>query len=119
MNYGFNYCKNNKALLSKVHIIKCFFEGSVFSSFYFKIVERRSLSCRPISKENKRFVASCPLLEIATQGKTEAEVKENMTDLINDYLSDANTPKQSFEDLMSLSLSNIPVNVPRAKDRWF
>jgi predicted RNase H-like HicB family nuclease len=33
-----------------------------------------------ISKEGKWFVASCPLLDIATQGKTENEAKENMED---------------------------------------
>ena len=65
-----------------------------------------------ITKENKWFVASCPLLDIATQGKTEEEVKENMADLINDYLSDPDTSKPSIEDLMSLSLTNIPVKVP-------
>ena len=50
-----------------------------------------------ISKEGKWFVAVCPLLDIATQGKSEAEVKENMADLINDYLSDPDTPKPSIE----------------------
>jgi predicted RNase H-like HicB family nuclease len=65
-----------------------------------------------ITKENKWFVASCPLLDIATQGKTEKEVKENMADLINDYLSDPDTPKPALEDLLSLSLTNIPVKVP-------
>jgi predicted RNase H-like HicB family nuclease len=50
-----------------------------------------------ITKEDKWFVASCPLLGIATQGKTEKEVKENMADLINDYLSDPDAPKQSIE----------------------
>ena len=65
-----------------------------------------------ITKENKWFVASCPILDIATQGKTEKEVKENMTALINDYFSDPDTQKPSMEDLMSLSLTNIPVNVP-------
>ena len=65
-----------------------------------------------ITKENKWFVASCPILDIATQGKTEKEVKENMADLINDYLNDPDTPKPSMEDLMSLSLTNIPVTVP-------
>ena len=65
-----------------------------------------------ISKENKWFVASCPILDIATQGKTEKEVKENMEDLINDYLNDPDTPKPSMEDLMSLSLINISVKVP-------
>jgi predicted RNase H-like HicB family nuclease len=65
-----------------------------------------------ITKENKWFVASCPILDIATQGKTEKEVKENMADLINDYLNDPDTQKPSMEDLMSLSLTNIPVKVP-------
>lgn len=65
-----------------------------------------------IIKENKWFVASCPVLDIATQGKTEKEVKENMADLINEYLSDPDTTKPSLEDLMSLSLTNIPVKVP-------
>jgi predicted RNase H-like HicB family nuclease len=60
-----------------------------------------------IAKECKWFVASCPLLDIATQGKSEDEVKENMVDLINDYLSDPDTAKPSLEDLMSLPLTNI------------
>lgn len=65
-----------------------------------------------ITKENKWFVASCPILDIATQGKAEKEVKENMADLINDYLNDPDTPKPSMEDLMSLSLTNISVTIP-------
>jgi len=65
-----------------------------------------------ITKERTWFVASCPLLDIATQGKTEHEVKENMADLINDYLSDPDTSKPTFEDLISLSLTNIAVTVP-------
>jgi predicted RNase H-like HicB family nuclease len=65
-----------------------------------------------IAKENKWFVASCPILDIATQGKTEKEVKENMADLINDYLNDPDTQKPSMEDLLSLSLTNIPVKIP-------
>jgi predicted RNase H-like HicB family nuclease len=35
-----------------------------------------------ISKEGKWVVACCPILDIATQGRTEEEVKENMVDLI-------------------------------------
>ncbi len=65
-----------------------------------------------IAKEGKWFVASCPLLDIATQGKSEDEVKANMADLINDYLSDPDTPKPAFEDLFTVSLANIAVNVP-------
>lgn len=46
-----------------------------------------------VAKEGKWLVASCPLLDIATQGKSEEEIKENMADLIKDYLSDPDTPK--------------------------
>lgn len=66
-----------------------------------------------ITREGKWFVASCPLLDIATQGKTEAEVKANMVDLIDDYLNDPDTPKPALEDLLSLSLTNIAVRVPK------
>ena len=38
-----------------------------------------------IAKEGKWFVASCPLLDVATQGKTEEEVKKNMDDLLEEY----------------------------------
>ena len=46
-----------------------------------------------ISKEGKWFVASCPLLSIATQGRTEEEVKGNMVDLIEEYMEDPDTQK--------------------------
>jgi len=46
-----------------------------------------------ISREGKWYVASCPVLDIATQGATE-EVKENMKDLIKEYLEDPDTPNQ-------------------------
>jgi predicted RNase H-like HicB family nuclease len=65
-----------------------------------------------IAKEGKWFVASCPVLDIATQGKSEKEVKENMAELINEYLTDPDTRKPSLEDLMSISIANVPVNVP-------
>ena len=65
-----------------------------------------------IARENKWFVASYPILDIATQGKTEKEVKENIAELINEYLNDPDTAKPSLEDLMSLSLTNIPVKIP-------
>ena len=51
-----------------------------------------------ITREDKWFVASCPLLEIATQGKTEKEVKVNIKDLIEEYMSDPDTPKQRIDN---------------------
>ena len=65
-----------------------------------------------IAREGKWFVASCPALDIATQGKTEDEVKEMMKDLINDYFKDPDTPKPQLKTIMSVSLINIPVDVP-------
>lgn len=49
-----------------------------------------------IAKEKKWFVASCPVLDIATQGKTEREVKENMADLLRDYFSDPDITKPTL-----------------------
>jgi len=35
-----------------------------------------------------------------------------MVDLINDYLSDPDTQKPTYDDLISLSLANIAIEVP-------
>jgi predicted RNase H-like HicB family nuclease len=65
-----------------------------------------------ISKDGKWFVASSPVLDIATQGRTEKEVKENIAELIDEYLKDPDTPKPTMEQLLSVSLTNIPVIIP-------
>jgi len=65
-----------------------------------------------LTREGKWFVASCPILDIATQGRTEKEVKENLANLIHEYLRDPDTRKPSLDELMSLSLANIPVKLP-------
>ena len=54
-----------------------------------------------ISKEGKWFVAECPLLNIATQGKDEEEVRENMEDLITEYFQDPDTPKPEIKTILS------------------
>lgn len=41
-----------------------------------------------ITTEGKWFVAECPILGIASQGESEAEVKNNIKDLIKEYLKD-------------------------------
>ena len=58
------------------------------------------------------FVASCPILDIATQGRTEKEVRENIAELIDEYLKDPDTVKPKLDQLLSVSLVNIPVLVP-------
>lgn len=67
-----------------------------------------------IAREGKWFVASCPLLDIGTQGETEEEVKEMMADLVNDYFKDPDTPKPKMSSLLSISLTltSIPINLP-------
>lgn len=68
-----------------------------------------------ILKEGSYFVASCPSLDIATQGQTEKEVKENMQDLIQDYLSDEDTPKpEKIAELSSISF--IQAKIPKGGD---
>lgn len=64
-----------------------------------------------ITKERKWFVAECPILGIATQGKTEEEVKDNLRDLIKEYLSDPDTPKNQLKKIISSSLTYIQVPV--------
>lgn len=66
-----------------------------------------------IATEGKWFVAECPLLHIATQGKTEKEVKKNIQDLIKEYLNDPDTSKEYLKDITSISLSYISVSVPQ------
>ena len=65
-----------------------------------------------ITREGKRFVASSPILDVATQGRTEKEVKENLADLINEYLRDPDTRKPSLAELTSFSLTNTLVTIP-------
>jgi len=64
-----------------------------------------------ITKEGKWFVAECPLLGIATQGRTEKEIKENMKDLIKEYLSDPDTPKSQLKKITPPSLTYIQVPI--------
>ena len=65
-----------------------------------------------IAREGKWFVASCPVLDVATQGKSEEEVRENMSDLITQYMKDPDTLKPNLDQLQSVSLSNVSVTLP-------
>ena len=71
-----------------------------------------------ITREGKRFVASSPILDVATQGRTEKEVKENLADLINEYLRDPDTRKPSLAELTSFSLTNTLVTIPGKHPTW-
>lgn len=66
-----------------------------------------------IAREGKWFVASCPILDLATQGKTEKEVRENMRELISEYMRDPDTPKPDIETILSASflITSVPVKV--------
>ncbi len=64
-----------------------------------------------IAREGRWYVASCPLLDIASQGKTEDEVKRNIRALINEYIKDPDTPKVNVKSLLELSLTTVPVTV--------
>lgn len=64
-----------------------------------------------IARERKWYVASCPVLDIATQGKSEQEVKRNIRALINEYLKDPDTRKPNLKNLLDISLTTISVKV--------
>ena len=66
------------------------------------------------TKEDRWFVSECPVLGIATQGRTEKEVRENMIDLIKEYLTDPDTSKGQINEITSSFLSYI--SVPVASD---
>ena len=54
-----------------------------------------------ITREGKWFVAECSILDVATQGKSEAEVRENISDIIIQYMKDPDTPKPNLDQLQS------------------
>lgn len=54
-----------------------------------------------IAREGKWFVISCPVLDIATQGKTESEAKEMMEDLLNEYFRDPDTSKPEIRKILN------------------
>lgn len=64
-----------------------------------------------ITMEDKWFVAECPVLGIASQGKNEAEVKDNIKDLIKEYLKDPDTSKDDLKKIKYSSLNYISVPV--------
>ena len=66
-----------------------------------------------IAKEGRWFVSECPVLSIATQGRTEKEVKENMKDLIAEYLKAPDTAKISLDDLGFSSFTYISALMPK------
>ncbi len=58
-------------------------------------------------------MASCPALDIGTQGRSEKEVRKNMRELIQEFFSDPDTKKPSLHELSSVSLTieNLPVKI--------
>ena len=58
-----------------------------------------------ITREQSWFVAACPLLDLATQGKSESEVRENMKECITDFFSDPDTQKPSQKEIASAAIS--------------
>lgn len=69
-----------------------------------------------ISKEDNWFIAGSPILDIATQGKTEEEAKKNMEDLIGEYYKDPDTAKPEISSIMALSVSIIPVQIAKKEN---
>lgn len=66
-----------------------------------------------ITQEDGWFVAECPVLDIASQGKTEKEAKEMIKDLIKQYLKDPDTSKEKIKKVIApSSITYLPITVP-------
>jgi len=52
-----------------------------------------------LAKEGRWFVASRPILDIAAQGRTEREAKDNLAALISEYLRDPDPAKPYVYEL--------------------
>lgn len=65
------------------------------------------------TKEGKWIVAWCPIIDVATQGRTIEEAQENLEDLAKCYFEDPDTPKPKVEEIIStsVSISTIPVKI--------
>ena len=57
-----------------------------------------------LAQEGKWVMASCPALGIGTQGKTKAEAKEMIADLVQEYLQDPDTVKPQSEKYPPFSM---------------
>lgn len=68
-----------------------------------------------VDKEGKWFVARVPMMDLATQGRTLKEVKENIVDLLNLYFENPHTPKPDLQSLRNLDvkLTTVTVAVPK------
>lgn len=57
------------------------------------------------------YIATCPVLDIATQGKTSEEAVKNIREAIELYFEDEDTEKPTAESLESLRAGFISVRV--------
>ena len=57
------------------------------------------------------YIATCPVLDIATQGKTYEEAVKNIREAIELYFEDEDTEKPTSESLESLRAGFISVKV--------
>ena len=60
-----------------------------------------------ITKQNKRFVAYTPALDIATSGKSEKEVKERFVELANVFLEEIISAKTVNDVLSELGWTKV------------
>lgn len=66
-----------------------------------------------INKYDKWYVATAPQLDLVTKGRTIEEAKENIADLLNVYFEDPYTVKPKPENLVTVDITFIPVNIPQ------
>ena len=66
---------------------------------------------------SKWYIATCPVLDIATQGETYEKAVKNIKEVIELYLEDEDTEKPTRESLESLRAGFVSVNLRRDTHR--
>lgn len=64
-------------------------------------------------KEEDWVVAQTPIIDVCAQGKTEEEAIENLKAMIDDWMTDPDTPKPKIEKIlkMEIGIKNVPMKL--------
>lgn len=65
------------------------------------------------SREGAWFIATCPVFDLVTQGKTQKEAEDMMADMLKEYVQDKDVPKPPIRVMTSyVSVSFMPIKLP-------
>ena len=66
-------------------------------------------------REGKWIVAHCPIIDVASQGKTSEEAKKNIEEAIDLYMEDKDTVKPNLKEL-DVTISTVCIKMEQTKE---